>query len=379
MTDADFITRLEHQLSEAERRQELGGRAGRAWAAAQAWAPSRVTILGLVAAAAVLVVVAVVVGAGVLSNDRTQMRVGEGGPREVARVPLGDVGVLDAAAGFGSIWVGDFHHDDVIRVDAATRQVVARIPSGRQTSGVVATDDAVWAVVNPEAGPTTLLRIDPRSNQVTARVPVPAVPPDRGGTGGGPVLVGGSRALWLLGSEVGARIDPRTGRVLDTVRWPLAEGAYAGSFALHDRLLWVHETSGRLLGYDPKNGTRRAGFPSTPGAVSIAAAPGGDVVVATRDGTLTRYDAATGRTRWLARVPDSAPQGDRSVAVVGDVVWVLREDAAQGTVRLIAVDLERGRALAETTLSSTSPVVLLSVAGELWFTNQSSEAVVVKP
>ena len=69
MTDVDFLTRLEHQLSEAERRAELGSALDRSLAAAKGWAPSRSVLIGF-AVAAVAVVVAIVVGAGVIDRDR---------------------------------------------------------------------------------------------------------------------------------------------------------------------------------------------------------------------------------------------------------------------------------------------------------------------
>jgi outer membrane protein assembly factor BamB len=376
MTDVDFITRLEQELSEAERRQELDGLPSRALTAARGWAPSRAGLIGSAVAAAA-VVIAIVVGAGVLDRQGREANVSP--PREVARLTLGDSGLPDLAVGFGSTWIGsEYGRHTVIRVDPAKRRVVARIPAGPLISGLVSTDDAVWVVVNPDNTPTELLRIDPHTNRVTARVPVSANTVDRGLQELGPHLLGGGRALWLVSTAGGARIDPGTGRVMVKARWHLASGAYARQWALADDAIWVHATNGQLLRFNARTGAREASISSAPGTAGLAAVPGGDAVLAGNDGTVIRVDGATGHSRWGVRLPDGVA-GDRSVIVAGDTVWVLRSDNARALTRLIALDLGSGRTRASTVLPGLGAGSLLVVGDQLWFTNASGQVVVIKP
>jgi hypothetical protein len=376
MTDVDFLTRLEHQLSEAERVQELGSRARRSATAARGWAPPRATLVGLVAAAAALVV-AIAVGAGVIERHGTEAGEGQRAPKEVARLTLSNSGLADIAAGFGSTWIGGYD-DEVVRLDATTRRVITRIYAGPLISGVVATADAVWVVVNPDNSPTELLRIDPRTNRVVARVPVAASAVDRGVAEAGPALLGSGRELWLLGADGGARIDPRSGRATATVAWHLPGSAYAEAFALNDDALWVRATNGWLLRFDPRDGTRTAGLRSAQGMSGLGAVPGGDVVISTRDGTVTRLDGATGRTIWTARLPGSVSTAWRTVAITGDVAWVLRDDPGRAETWLVALDLSSGRTLTSRALLSIRPESLVPVGKTLWFSNASGQVVVVR-
>jgi hypothetical protein len=42
---------------------------------------------------------------------------------------------MELASGFGAAWIGGVEHGDVLRMDPATRRVVARIPVGKVPSG----------------------------------------------------------------------------------------------------------------------------------------------------------------------------------------------------------------------------------------------------
>ncbi len=64
----------------------------------------------------------------------------------LATVQLGATGNLGAsvAVGAGSIWVTDTHGGRVIRVDPASRLVVARIPVGPGPKDITADEQGVW-------------------------------------------------------------------------------------------------------------------------------------------------------------------------------------------------------------------------------------------
>ena len=379
----DFVTRLEYQLSEAERRRERGSAIGRLLARARAWLPSPRAGVGLATAAAV--VVALAVGAVALTRGGDENTVGRS-PSVVARTSLGaESGACpacdaaggpfrDVAAGFGAVWIGGLERGEVVRVDAATRRVVARIPVGRLPSGIVTAAGAVWVVVKPSDASSTLLRIDPADSRVAARISLPAVSVV-------PRLLGNSRALWVLGEDGGVRIDPRRGAVAGSVRWNLEGGVFAEQFGLAGDDLWVRGDDGQLLRLDARTGARVGRSASPPGRASLAVIPGAGVVVGSEDGTLTRIDASTGRVLWTARLADARAgysRKTRTIAVADGAVWALSQNNLRGTERLTAVDLASGKRLSSTVLEDNGADWLMPVAGELWFITPSSQAVVVR-
>ncbi len=116
------------------------------------------------------------------------------------------------AAGSGSIWVSDYYRNRVDRVDAATAQLVAKIPAGRTPSDVVAGFGSVF-VANLTAA--TVSRIDPATNKVMATISV----------GDPQHFFGGPNRLAIIGDSVWAtvpdsdqvvRIDPATNTVVQT-------------------------------------------------------------------------------------------------------------------------------------------------------------------
>jgi virginiamycin B lyase len=166
-------------------------------------------------------------------------------------IPLG-VPPHRLAAGTDALWVTSREggaEDGVLRVDLATRQVVARIPT--PVPGMLAvTEEAVW-VGNVRGDSVT--RIDPRTNTIAAVVPL-------GGPGPHPVcslctsaLVAGHGAVWAgytrggVGSEL-ARIDPATNTVVAVI----AVAANPVGGAAGARGLWLaHFQSETVTHVDP--------------------------------------------------------------------------------------------------------------------------------
>ena len=233
----DFVTRLEGQLNRAERLQERGGRISRLLAPLRAWRPSPAAGVGLAAAAAL--VIAVVVGAVTLNRGEDDRAVVSNQPTVVARTQLsstpnqqcGDAcevsdPYMAMAAGFGSAWIGGVEHGEIVRLDAVTHRVVARIPVGKLPSGIVTTSDAVWVLTSPRERTARLVRIDPARNRVTDHMAVPA-PAEAVVLS----LLGDDRALWVLGWDSGVRYDVRRA-ASERVPWNLAGGAFARTFGM---------------------------------------------------------------------------------------------------------------------------------------------------
>lgn len=131
-------------------------------------------------------------GGGVVQVDPKRNRaVGSvttgGGP------PLGFSQTI--ALGAGGVWLAEPFAELVVRIDPATRHVVARIPAGAATNLAIG-QGAVWVVSS-----RGLLRIDPRRNRVVASVPAAKLRLTLLATTGG-------GAVWAAGWNSVSRIDP---------------------------------------------------------------------------------------------------------------------------------------------------------------------------
>ncbi len=102
------------------------------------------------------------------------------------------------AVGFGSVWVALAGSNTVVRVDPKTNEVLPPIDVGNVPGAVVVSPDAVW-VVNGLAD--TVSRIDPETNLEVEAIPVGDGPSDIAFTEG---------AIWVANGSDGtlSRIDP---------------------------------------------------------------------------------------------------------------------------------------------------------------------------
>ena len=144
--------------------------------------------------------------------------------RVVARFPI-TAGGASPEVGFESIWLANRTTGQAFRIDPATGAVLATIAVGRQPRFVAVGAGAVW-VLNQLDG--TVSRIDPASNTVTSTIELGAT-----SSGGDIKVVGGS--VWVRTETDVARIDPGQGRVVATYG-PVAGW---GSLATDGESLWV--------------------------------------------------------------------------------------------------------------------------------------------
>jgi len=125
-------------------------------------------------------------------------------------IDLGEkMNVVWLAASDSSVWVHG--SSEVIRVDPSTNAIVARVATPPIGFGYLAAGDgAVWQT---DFGENSLLRIDPSSNRVVATIPLgeDAAPEGVGVTPG---------AVWVALHHRGevARIDPATNEVVARIR-----------------------------------------------------------------------------------------------------------------------------------------------------------------
>lgn len=138
------------------------------------------------------------------------------------------------AVGYGAVWVPEPRLDTVVRLDASTGKVEARIPVSGGPTKVTSGEGGVW--VTTTGGHSAVWRIDPENNETVAVIPVPPKA-RRVATGGGYVWVTSGR-----GEEEDARrpgvlskIDPTTNELVASVEL----GFRPDGVAVANRLVWV--------------------------------------------------------------------------------------------------------------------------------------------
>ena len=143
------------------------------------------------------------------NGDGTVVKIDPRTSRIVTRLRIGGSPTgLEVAD--GSLWVGSNGPGDrrFFRIDLATRRVTRIDAACARPAYFASAPGAVWVMC---VGDTTVLRIDPATNAIVARVEAGPQPGD--GT------VGADGLVWvpLRGAAKVARIDPATNAVVDTI------------------------------------------------------------------------------------------------------------------------------------------------------------------
>ncbi len=243
----------------------------------------------------------------------------------------------------GAVWVGGWDTGKLVRVDPATNRVAARVPVGRPQESpiaIAATAGAVWVV---DFGDALVLRVDPATNRVVARIPV------RGGAGG---IAAGMGAVWVTSGEGGdqrhgwvQRIDPTRNRVVATIAVPRG---MLWDIVTDGPSMWVGSQLGGLWRIDAHTSRvttirQPGGAPELgAGGVGHLAASAGAVWVAS-DGQLQRRDARSGR-------------------IVATIPWADGSLAARGAVGAAGVWFSTGQGLAR--FDATANSLVASIPAE---------------
>ena len=238
---------------------------------------------------------------------------------ELKSVPLGGPVCTAMDQGFDALWIAVCSIPaQVLRLDPATGKVLARIPvpDGLEImdEGSVASGEGFVWVVTTVDDTRSLLKIDPASNTVVDRVPVEVgVTAARAGEG----------ALWTTNTVTNAveRRDPATGALVTSV--PTGEGARF--FAVGEGAVWVQNNGdGTVTRVDPATNRAVATITVDSGAVNGGdlAVGGGFVWARVTDTLVAKIDPATNAV--VARYSPTAGSG--SVAADADNAWVSAHD-----------------------------------------------------
>lgn len=244
------------------------------------------------------------------------LRIDPVGDRVTAALPAG--GFEGLTVGPAAVWLWG---PGLARVDLRTGRL-ARLPT--PSEGPVALDaSGLWTACcgaqDAQPGRPQVLRVDPRSGRVLARVRLPE-PWEQVTT-----IVAGAGSVWA-GGQAGVlwRIDPRRGRVEAAISLP---GYQVSALTVDQGGIWVHNGDrggavgrfGTVVRIDPRTNRLMPTVYADHGSVAVA----GGAIWAVQDADLVRTDPTTWQTVARLRV-GRANLVD--VAAAAGAVWVATAD-----------------------------------------------------
>jgi len=310
-------------------------------------------------------------------------------PELVARLALAD-SLGDAVGADGSVWLDDKGGDRLLRVDPGSRRVTARIPVGGDAA-LAPAGETLWALYEQStASPTDfrgqLLRVDARSNRVAARLALrtPSGEPFAGhdlAADRDNIWVAGTIRAWHDDDTLGLlRLDPRTGRATTVIELPRGWGRTG--IALRAGSLWAITAGQHLLRFDAGTGKLLsddrldlAADDREPQSGQLQFA--GDTLITSTLGGLVGIDPYGGRVVWRR------PLDVNAWTVAYDLLWVtanpLSVDRLGGADRLFALNPKDGRRVTTSVeLDAFGTSDIASVRDELWITTAGGEALVLR-
>src|SRR5947209_3834292 len=195
-------------------------------------------------------------------------------------------------------------------------KVSARFKIGKNADWVAVTADAVWVA---GTSPYSILRIDPKTNVVAAKIELP------GEACSG--LATGFHSVWipLCGKPNSlARLDKRTNKLVILPIGPAGEG---GGIATSVDSVWlVSDDNGTLNRIDPRTNLVRQKISILPGSYNPIHSKGKIWVTSVKSNSVTAVDASTGAV--IKTIP-VGPQ-PRFLTAGGGSIWTLNQ--GDGTV-----------------------------------------------
>ena len=213
------------------------------------------------------------------------------------------------AIGEDQVWVNSKPTDFVFRMDPATNKVVARVPVPKPCSGLMIAAGTLWS---PSCEENVIYRIDVATNKVVAKVPVgPA------NTEGG--IAFGAGSAWMPSDPKGivSRIDPATNKVTAEIK--VASGSFTAVFGYG--LVWVSSTEKNLISViQPATNQVIREIPVDAAPRFMAAGEGYVWSLNQTSGTVTKIDPFTRNV--LATIQVGVPGTGGDIATGEGGVWV---------------------------------------------------------
>lgn len=357
---SDYLTELRHDVLDAHER--YGRRSARP---ARLPRPRSWRIPALAAAAIAGCLTAFALAVGALTEPAPQ----PGRLRVIATVQLG-ASPVDAAAGFGSLWVTDYP-GAVLRVDPAGRRVQQRIPLGGTATSITVDRAGVWVMTESRVSGTAahLIRIDPSSGRITARVPFVTFDA---------ALAADGDAVWLLARHDASpwlkRVDAATAQPVASAG--TATGAVGVAVAVVGDSIWTLDNHGTITERETGTGrvVRRLAGRGDLGAGEngLAADARGAWVVSPARAAILRIEAG----RIVRRIPIDPGSGPVLARSAGGL-WVTSGTERPARYRLTRIDARTGAAGVSVGLGAERPMALVPTPGGLWVIGSAGTAQLV--
>jgi hypothetical protein len=366
-----FTTKLQLQLREAAQREERRSPLGSRVAGVRLGMPGP-RALGAAALVAAAVLALVLVGGLRWGTENTTV-----GPHVVADVALAD-NLGQIATGFGSVWASD-RSGGVLRIDPRTRTVRQRIQVGGYDNApggnplLNAGAGAVWVIAQPTSleRPARLLRIDPATGKVTARLQ-PRHPDGRVFPAADLQFLGG--VPYLIGSDGALELDPATGR---TVRYIKTELPAGEPFPLwltgDDENLWLLTRDQRIVRYGLRSGRAEQTLPVRLAAVLGVVPTKAGLVLANGSGELALANRDDGHLEWQRQLGTAAD----APLPVGNSLYVHATALDGGRDRLVAMDLRSGDVRSSVVLPQFGLAGMTVVGDELWLSTPGGHVMIL--
>lgn len=197
-----------------------------------------------------------------------------------------------------SVWVTSGRTNHVVQLHPSTNTVGLIVDVQRPCSGLADAFGSLWA---PSCGDHTVLRIDPATGKTIA-----AIPADPANSEGG--ITTGAGSVWIVTKPSSlARIDPKTNTIAAT--FPLPSGSENPSFG--EGFLWITSYEhDQLLKVDPATGSIVATIPVGPKPRFLTIGAGAVWTLNQGDGTISRVDIKSGKAAATIACGIPGPGGE---------------------------------------------------------------------
>jgi YVTN family beta-propeller protein len=252
------------------------------------------------------------------------------------------------ATAFGSLWVAVDKEDGgaLVRIDPASRRVLATVPVGGFPYGIAAGFGSIWVT---NYNDDTLSRIDPATNRVSATTAAGAGPAELAIAGG---------LVWVADDDSNlSAVDPVTNRLVRRVR--VGPGPRYRTFVAAAGSIWTVSAGIGVVRVEPTGGSIEATIPiggCCDGGLMLAA--GRVWATDTVHGLACRIDPTTNR------IVDHLllGAGASGLTIAGGMLWVTHRD--RGVVSWH--DLRSGRQLGSNEFSGFVESLAVTDATSIW-------------
>jgi len=199
--------------------------------------------------------------------------------KPIATIKVG--GTADWVLVTDAVWVASSKPYAVLRIDPETNKIVARIRiAGEACSGLASGFGSIWApICGKKPG---LVRIDAAKNAISAILPIAAAGPEGG-------IAASDDSVWLVTDKNGTlvSINPSTNSVQQKISIP--SGSYNPIFS--HGVVWISGVEKNVVtAVDAKRGKVLESIPVGPKPRFLAAGGGSIWTLNQGDGTVTRID-----------------------------------------------------------------------------------------